>query len=133
MGLIKESMLVDELRSTADFLIAPLSFLEEDRLSVQTSFPSKMTEYTAAAMPILVLAPEYSSVAGWCRREPHAALLITELSDEKICDAISRLLNPPTRFAYGRAGAEIGKRYFDAKAGSELFISAVRRSVNHGA
>lgn len=129
MGLIKESMLVDELRSAADFLVAPMSFLPSDRDAVQTSFPSKLTEYTAAALPILALAPPYASLAAWCRLEPDAALLVTEQGDDSISAAISRLLDPATRYKYGVAGATVGARYFDASVNSGLLLSALRRGT----
>lgn len=127
MGLIREPELVDHLRDEADFLIAPMSFLDRDRNSVRISFPSKLTEYTAAAMPIMAVAPPYSSLAAWCRLEPAAALLVTDADLSSVRVALTQLLNAELRRDLALGATEAGGRYFAADAASNLFFSAICR------
>jgi hypothetical protein len=41
----------------------PMSFSEQDRLLVETSFPSKAISYLSAGLPLIVFAPEYSALS----------------------------------------------------------------------
>ena len=126
-GLVRNHELVEVLRREADFLVSPMSFSATDEITTSTGFPSKMADYTATALPILAVCPRYSSLNCWCRNEPNSALLVSELDDGKIREAISTFLDTNLRHRYGVAGAEIGLRYFSPKAAFHTLASSLGR------
>jgi glycosyltransferase involved in cell wall biosynthesis len=74
--------------SDADILFLPFSFREEERYATERAFPAKTADYLASGKPILVLAPEYSSVAKYLRRHDCAAV-VDKLDQEMLARAIS--------------------------------------------
>jgi glycosyltransferase involved in cell wall biosynthesis len=88
-SFIPASEMAAALRS-ADVLFLPLSFQPEMRHLVETSLPTKLAEYLASGVPILVYAPPYASVSRYCRAEEFG-LLVDEPGEEKLVEAIRRL------------------------------------------
>lgn len=87
--------LVIRLHEDADILLLLSNF--DDRDALRTLFPSKMTDYTAAAVAILVIAPEDSAIAEYHSRCPHVGELITVNSTADIADKITSLAANPNR------------------------------------
>ena len=58
-GLLKSAELITRLRAEADALFVPMSFDAVDRANMEVSFPSKLTDYTAVGLPLLVYGPPY--------------------------------------------------------------------------
>jgi glycosyltransferase involved in cell wall biosynthesis len=98
LGLVGKNVRRDEVRhqdiatviARADVAFLPLSFEPEMRHVVETSFPSKIAEYLAGGVPILVHAPSYSTVARYCRRYD-CGLVVDEPSDASLRSALMRL------------------------------------------
>jgi glycosyltransferase involved in cell wall biosynthesis len=103
MGLIGKNVRRDEVKhediasiiAEADVAFLPLSFEPEMRHIVETSFPSKIAEYLAAGVPILVHAPSYSTVAKYCRQHG-CGLVVDEPSEDSLRDALIRLSTDTT-------------------------------------
>jgi glycosyltransferase involved in cell wall biosynthesis len=76
----------------ADVAFLPLSFDPNMRHIVETSFPSKIAEYLAGGVPILVHAPPYSAATRYCL-EHGCGLVVDEPSEAKLRDALMRLTN----------------------------------------
>ncbi len=49
-GQVKSERLIHHLRKEADVLFVPMSFSPEDRVNMEMSFPSKLTDYTAVGV-----------------------------------------------------------------------------------
>src|SRR5579859_1053093 len=64
-GFIPSSAMVQAFRENADALLIPVSFRPQDRRQALMSFPSKLADYTRAALPLLIVAPQYSSLVKW--------------------------------------------------------------------
>lgn len=75
----------------ADVLFLPFSFEERMRHVIETSFPTKLAEYLASGVPILVHGPPNSTVARYCR-ENECALVVDESSPQALLAAVERLL-----------------------------------------
>jgi glycosyltransferase involved in cell wall biosynthesis len=98
LGLVGKNVRRDEVRhdeiaaviARADVAFLPLSFEADMRHIVETSFPSKIAEYLAAGVPILVHAPSYSTVARYCRRYD-CGLVVDQPNDESLRSALMRL------------------------------------------
>jgi glycosyltransferase involved in cell wall biosynthesis len=91
LPLVPDSQLVDRLRAEADVLFLPMSFEERFRAHMRTSFPSKLTEYTAAGVPILIWGPPYCSSVRWARENPGVAEIVDENDVEQLADRLRRL------------------------------------------
>lgn len=84
--------LVKRLHEEADLLLLYTDFSASMREVVRTLFPSKLVDYTAAAVPIVVVAPEYASVVDYLRSRPTAAELVMDNNPEAVACAIQQLL-----------------------------------------
>ncbi len=98
LGLVGKNVRRDEVKhkdiasviAAADVAFLPLSFEADMRHIVETSFPSKIAEYLAGGVPILVHAPSYSTVAKYCR-EHSCGLVVDEPSESSLREALIRL------------------------------------------
>jgi hypothetical protein len=80
--------MVDTVLAEADALLLPFSFRPENRFSVTTAFPSKVADYLTSGVPTIVLAPSYSTIAGYVQ-STGAALLVQNLEEQAVGDAIA--------------------------------------------
>jgi glycosyltransferase involved in cell wall biosynthesis len=81
---------IPRVLASADILFLPFSFLPENEHITRTSFPTKIAEYLAGGVPILVHAPAYATVTRYCR-ENHCALVVDEPDPAKLLAAVSAL------------------------------------------
>jgi glycosyltransferase involved in cell wall biosynthesis len=124
-GLVKSSELIPQLRQRADVLFVPESF--EDGNYMKLSFPSKLTDYTAAAMPMLIWGPADSASVMWAANEPGVAALVTARDDDAMRRTLERLLDEKDwRRALGNAAAIIGSKYFSPSRAISIFHDALR-------
>jgi hypothetical protein len=71
-----------------------MDFEPATRRRVRTSFPSKLLDYCAFGKPIVVWAPEHSSIAPFTRRA-QLGLVHTDPSAIKLIDKINQLVQNP--------------------------------------
>lgn len=115
------------LRDEADVLLVPMSFHADDRANIEVAFPSKLADYTATGLPILVWAPPYSSVVGWARQYTTAAAVVDEQSDEALQGTLRRLLaDPEYRYALGAGALDVGNRLFTHEAVARTFFDGLQ-------
>jgi glycosyltransferase involved in cell wall biosynthesis len=81
--------------SGADILFLPYTFVEEFREIVETAFPSKMADYLAAAKPILVFGPPYSTLVRYASQLGFAEI-VDEFSEAALARAIKKLVFSPS-------------------------------------
>jgi glycosyltransferase involved in cell wall biosynthesis len=125
-GLVPSRELVETLREVADVLLVPMSFLAEDQPNMMISFPSKLTDYTNAGLPLLIFGPEYCSAVRWARDNPGVADIVSTDSSEAVQSALARLANDAKyRQRLAEAALSVGARYFSSEAGAEVFLTAV--------
>jgi hypothetical protein len=77
-------------------LYVPMSFEPDDRPNMEISFPTKLADYTAAALPILIQGPPYCSAVRWSREYPFSAEVAESPAD--LAGAVERLENPEHRW-----------------------------------
>jgi glycosyltransferase involved in cell wall biosynthesis len=113
-GFWPPAELAAKLAESAHALFLPSSFLPEEQTIVLTLFPSKLVDYTAIGLPIIIWGPASSSAARWGLENPSAALTFTTEEPGPIREAIHRLAREPeyaVSLAEGALGA--GNRDFD--------------------
>ena len=121
-GLLPSRELVETLREVADVLLLPMSFVEADQPNMSISFPSKLTDYTNAGLPLLIFGPEYCSAVRWARDNPGVADIVSTDSSEAVQAALARLANDAKyRQRLAEAALSVGARYFSSEAAAEIF------------
>lgn len=108
--------LIERLRKDADVLVAPMSFEPRLELDMKLCFPSKLADYTAVGLPLLVWGPAYCSAADWAIRHPGIGEVVTEQSEAVLAAAVTRLEDPEHRRAGAVAAAEAGLRCFSHRS-----------------
>ena len=58
-GFVPYHQMIRELREIADVLLVPMSFADDQRDAMTISFPSKLTDYTATGLPLVIHGPAY--------------------------------------------------------------------------
>ena len=118
-----------DLVASVDAMYLPMSYADEDRANVELCFPSKLTDYTAVGLPILVRAPAYGTATHWTRENPGAAALITAPEPASIVAAANRLIGDASyRQALAHGALAVGERMFSHRAVFTVFGDCLRQS-----
>ncbi len=125
-GFIHPENIVRELRESVDILFAVSSFEGNYREIAKTNFQSKMVDYTATGLPILLWGPEDSSTIRWAREKAGTAEVVTSPNTDDLQNAVEQLVtHPELRYEYGRTALKIGNRCFSAEEAWSTFSEAV--------
>jgi len=120
--------LVKVLHDEADFLLLLTSFAPENREVVTTLFPSKMVDYTAAAVPVLVVAPDYACITDYIRHRPGAGHLVTSQRGADVLAVVEELVRDAAkRQALAEGAVAAGLEDFSYDKAWKQFSSAMRR------
>lgn len=126
LGYFPAAEMGDRVGSTAHALFLPASFEPRERLDVATLFPSKLADYTAIGLPVLVWGPEYSSAARWVIDNPGSAELVTRPDSDAAREAVLRIhADPAHAAALGAAGIKAGSRCFDLDEAKKILYSVL--------
>jgi glycosyltransferase involved in cell wall biosynthesis len=110
-GLLSSDQLLMQLRAEVDALFVPMSFAATDRVNMEMAFPSKLADYTAVGLPLLIYGPPYCSAVTWAQENPGVAEVVSCEAD--LGNAIALLAqNPSRRLALGARALEVGRQYF---------------------
>lgn len=125
-GLVDNARMSETLRNEADVVFLPMSFEEHFRIPMSLSFPSKMTDYTAAGVPMLIRAPAYSSAVRWSTENPGCAEVVSTESDADLAAALRRLgENPEYRERLAARASAVGKAMFGFEAVTGQFLEGL--------
>ena len=123
-GLVSSSELLTRLREEAHALFVPMSFDDRDRVNMQMAFPSKLADYTATGLPLLIYGPPYCSAVVWARENPGIAEVVETEPD--LPTAINRLArDPDKRAALGKRALTVGREYFTHARAQQLFHQCI--------
>ncbi len=125
-GLVSFRELIERCRAEADFLYVPMSFDAHDLPNMKLSFPSKLTDYTAAGLPLLVCGPAYCSAVRWVRENPGLAEVAESEDVGELRQALNRLADPKRRLALGARVLAVGEKYFSHEAVLRVFYAALQ-------
>jgi glycosyltransferase involved in cell wall biosynthesis len=125
-GLVDAKKLAFRLREEVDVLFVPMSFAVHDRGNMETSFPSKLADYTAVGLPLLIYGPEYCSAVRWARENSGVAEVVENADADQMMQAVRRLAdNPQYLQDLGRQAIEAGERFFSSRKAREVFQNAL--------
>jgi glycosyltransferase involved in cell wall biosynthesis len=127
LGFLPADVMGQRVGETADALFLPASFEERERHDVSTLFPSKLADYTAIGLPILVWGPRYSSAVRWSEHHPETTVLVTDPDPSGVRSALTRLIADPAearRLASSAAAA--GDACFHPDAARKILYRGLR-------
>ena len=125
-GLIDSDDIGYHLAREADVLLVPMSFAEYEKENMRLGFPSKIAEYAATGIPMLIFVPEYCSAVRWARENEPVAELVTEQNSESLNLALDRLSSVQHREMLGRRACEVGREFFSHETAESIFFGALR-------
>jgi hypothetical protein len=124
--VVPYQQLIKRLREEADVLVAPMSFDHRLELDMKLCFPSKLADYTAVGLPLLVWGPRYCSAVDWATRNPGIGEVVTDEGEPDLERAVIRLENQEGRRKAALAAAEAGRQCFSHSAVFQAFCAAIR-------
>jgi hypothetical protein len=124
-GLVPAEELITRLREEADALFIPMSFDPSDRSNMENAFPSKLTDCTAAGLPLLIYGPAYCSAVKWAKENPGTAEIVEAEGQSLLTEAVQRLVHVPTRLTLAERALAVGKKYFAHGVAQEMFLKAL--------
>ncbi|HWC58679.1 MAG TPA: glycosyltransferase [Verrucomicrobiae bacterium] len=130
-GMLSSADLIKRLRIDADVLFIPMSFSPDEREYSALSFPSKLTDYTAAGLPLLIYGPDYCSAARWARENSGVAEAVTEESVAALDNALKKLVQAEHRMALAKLALQKGREFFSYNTGWNIFCSAFTGNLFH--
>ena len=112
-SLIDPSNLILTLRQSVDVLFAPMDFDPQCLTPVQLCFPSKLTDYTATGLPILIWGRATSSAVRWAKDNPGVAEVV-DTDDLDILAASVKEIHTDGEYCkqLGFYALQIGQKYF---------------------
>jgi hypothetical protein len=127
-GLISSPSLMESFRKEVDVLFVPMSFEAGDRQNMEISFPSKLTDYTAVGLPLLIYGPEYCSAVRWARDHPGVAEVVDQPGAALLAAAVHKLAHSPElRWQLGHSALSAGEKCFSHSSAMLTFHAALRR------
>jgi hypothetical protein len=125
-GVANPTELISRLREQADFVFVPMAFdAEIANYNMRVSFPSKLVDYTATGLPLLIWGPEDCSAVRWARHYAPVAEVVATPEVGEIEAALLRLEEPQHRERLGAAAAKVGEKLFAHRACVEAFFGVL--------
>ncbi len=114
---------------TADAFLVCMDFKSALRRRMETSFPSKLTEYSRYGRPLVIWGPEYSSAVKWAM-ESGAALCVTSSRPEELVSALGKLaVDAGLRERLGTCAYQAYKSQFHPGLLQEIFEKGFRKAI----
>ena len=111
------------IQEEADVLVLPYAFEGLRTAVYRTHFPTKLSEYCWAGMPILTVGPEYATGYRWAQRHPEAAITVNGYAPEKLVPVLRNLAaDGDLRKKLAQGAAEVAGREFDPMKIRQKFL-----------
>lgn len=125
-GFVAPPQLIPRLQNEVDFLFVPMAFERDAQDSnMRFSFPSKVADYTATGLPLLIWGPTYCSAVRWAQRHAPIAEVVTSERPEEVRGALDRLTERGHRERLGRAARKLGAQIFSRRQCVDILNSAL--------
>jgi hypothetical protein len=125
-GTLQSGDLIKAMRMEAHALLLPWTFAEDEIAELSVSFPSKLTDYTATGLPIVVWGPPNNPVDVWMKEVPDAMINVTDPAGESVYQAlVSLAVDVRWRLQLGQRSLATGERYFSSDVAAGKFEAAL--------
>jgi glycosyltransferase involved in cell wall biosynthesis len=126
MGAFPPDELWARVKRECDVVWLPYGYDAHHLLLYETHFPSKLTEYLALGMPVLISGPRQATGVKWGAAHPAAALTVADDTVDDLVRAVVRLRDDAS-FRTGLAAASAGGgREFEPETIRRVFIDVLR-------
>lgn len=118
----------ETVKRECDAVILPYPARPDNKMANLYSyhFPSKLPEYLALGMPVIVSGPPYATGVKWARRCPNAVAIPTDNSLSALISELRDLTrNADRRAALAEAGWYAGQAEFDPHAIRSVFMACL--------
>lgn len=124
----------ERVKEECDVVLLPYAWSENFQDLYEVHFPSKLPEYLALGMPVLISGPSYAAGVAWGMQHPRAALTISNPSEKAMHAACVRLRNDARlRDMLATEAIEVGREEFDPALIRGQFLEKLREVVAHAA
>jgi glycosyltransferase involved in cell wall biosynthesis len=121
----------DKVKAECDAVWLPYSYSARYEALYRTHFPSKLPEYLALGMPVLISGPAYATGVRWGERHGGAALTVSGDSEKALQSAVIRLRDDASiRVKLATEALIAGNDEFDPAAIRTLFMNTLRAVSN---
>jgi glycosyltransferase involved in cell wall biosynthesis len=118
---------VDVWLADADAYLIPMTFSDQLRRRMETSFPSKLIEFAQQGKPLLIWGPDYCSAVKWAVKG-NRALCVTNPAAGALVKAVEELANSPTeQRRLAEAAREAARTVFNPQAIQRQFTDLLRK------
>jgi len=121
----------ERVKAECDVVWLPYSHSTDYEALYRTHFPSKLSEYLAVGMPVLISGPAYAKGVRWGERHSSAALTVSGNSEDALRSAVIRLRDDASLRVRLATQSAIAGNEFDPTAIQAKFIRTLR-AVSHG-
>jgi glycosyltransferase involved in cell wall biosynthesis len=125
-GVINVGELLQTLRRDVDALTLAVSFSESDLRRMELNFPSKLTDYTAVGVPIVIYGPPTCSAVEWARENPGVAAIVDSEDPAVLQETIGRMISDAEwRQKIAATAMQVGRRQFDSSVADRILRTAL--------
>jgi glycosyltransferase involved in cell wall biosynthesis len=127
-GFFPPKALAERCRAEANALYVPMSFDKRDRANMTIGFPSKLADYTATGLPLLVHGPSWCSAVRWAQRYSGIVAIAESDTVEALRDALCNLFynRLPLQSLASREGS-LGESMFSNQVVTKQFFGALQQ------
>ena len=119
--------LAEQLRERADLLWMPMSFDAADAVNMALCFPSKLADYTAIGVPILITGPTECSAVRWATENPGVAEVVTGSSTGQLFGVLKKLAGDAAlRRRLAAEALRVGPMFFGHQQAQDRFVAAIK-------
>jgi glycosyltransferase involved in cell wall biosynthesis len=125
-GFVSFKEMIEDFRMNADILFVPISF-EKSGASDALGFPSKLADYSAVGLPILIYGPNYWSAIHWTHEYPGVAEVVDKRDLFKLSQALDKLIkDKQTRIDLATNALRVGGMCFSHNILEDNFFSLLQ-------
>ena len=133
MGRLKSpEILWQHVQNECDGVLLPYCFPNQGHQELyRTHFPSKLPEYLALGMPVLITGPQYANGVKWGLRNPDSCLVITEQAGDQWINVLTQLRqDADLRVRLAATAVLSGNRDFEPNNIRSFFCKAITETAS---
>lgn len=117
----------ERVKAECDAVILPYSWSNDNyAMLYKTHFPSKLPEYLALGMPVVIVGPDYATGIKWAMLNQNAVLLVTENNIQYWINALIKLRNSQLRLHLSQTALLVGDRDFNPVSIRNQFLDEIK-------
>lgn len=129
-GFMSSPEVWKSVKEVCDAVILPYSNEQRMRQLYSYHFPSKLPEYLALGMPVIVTGPEYATGVRWAKKNPEAALAVLDQKPTKMVLILKKLSGDASYRKQLAAGSiKEADEKFNPEAIRERFLQVLRKAA----